>query len=811
MAEKRLGTNLHLAEGKRTQLLTPLGFLAAQLLIVARVAVNGVGFFAFTAFWLVLLWDIAAAVLSWRSDGKANAVILYVPPTIFAFGVAVQSALVIPQKNYMVKLNDILVQDVAVAMICFAAVFLLYGYVIDRESDKEKEQQKDGLMERRWVRILLAAVAVVIYAATIVWGKVLGHHDNDATLSLFGVQMHELVKVIFVLLLGSLLSSETLGTPAKLGWSFLFVVMCCASLVIMNEFGTLLVYLMVYLLSLCTVVDYSHVRISVKGAFEKKPVRIIAIVAAAVLLLLCLIFYDNVKSAIESKYESRILPWIGLTNSEHKQRMTYAMMNGGWFGIWNIRHFVSVPVAQSDVTYIMVLQFFGQLGGLALMALYVLYAYCSLREVVRWREDSKRAYAVIAALMISSQAFVAIGSATGLLPLIGLTTPLISKGGMSYMTTFVLLAMITRSHYDFCTDDSYQKYVTRDQQTNRDISETARDSRAARTAAVADFFRSSAFVRVLLSVICVISLAALLVTLAASHWIDQKYALMQVEALHTEEWSDAPVEEVADLPLTSQKHVKNILLLGTDTDSNDTKRSDAIMLVSLNTKTDTIKLLSFQRDNYVAIPGKKDKHKLNSAYAYGGAPLVMQTIQNNFRIQIDNYVEMDMDGFFGLVEKLDKVTLTVTEAEAAYINQKTKSHLAAGTVDLTPQEALTYVRARKIAGSNGDFGRTERQRKALAAISKELSAMLKARQYRQLNEVIDVIVGTVQTGLSEDEFQEILPDLLLAVNKMAKSDSFQSESVPFGKHYDNIRKNGVDYIEPQLQENDAYICEYLYE
>ena len=89
--------------------------------------------------------------------------------------------------------------------------------------------------------------------------------------------------------------------------------------------------------------------------------------------------------------------------------------------------------------------------------------------------------------------------------------------------------------------------------------------------------------------------------------------------------------------------------------------------------------------------------------------------------------------------------------------------------------------------------------------------MIKAGRFGQLNQVVNTAAATVTTDISNDEFKEILPDMLFALNSFAKSDSIDSQSVPFGKHYDNIRVNGTDYIEPQLMENYRYICEYLYE
>src|SRR5699024_3160714 len=129
----------------------------------------------------------------------------------------------------------------------------------------------------------------------------------------------------------------------------------------------------------------------------------------------------------------------------------------------------------------------------------------------------------------------------------------------------------------------------------------------------------------------------------------------------------AQSERSADV-LAEQKGVKNILLLGTDERvSGETSRSDAIIVLSINENRKKIVMTSILRDSYVEIPGY-GKNRINHAYQMGGAALMIQTIENNFKIPIDSYAKVDFFSFMGIIDKLGGVPITVTQEELGYLN-----------------------------------------------------------------------------------------------------------------------------------------------
>ena len=171
-----------------------------------------------------------------------------------------------------------------------------------------------------------------------------------------------------------------------------------------------------------------------------------------------------------------------------------------------------------------------------------------------------------------------------------------------------------------------------------------------------------------------------------------------------------------ELSMYANQGITNIALFGIDTEDGENKgRSDAIMIASVNGKTGKIKLISIARDTYVDVP-ERGKTKINHAYAYGGAALAIQTINENFDLNIKDYVTVNFDSLADVIEELGGIDLEVTAAERQQINNyllKGEKLQEAGMVHLTGPQAVSYSRIRKI---DSDVMRGERQRKVLECL-----------------------------------------------------------------------------------------------
>ncbi len=201
--------------------------------------------------------------------------------------------------------------------------------------------------------------------------------------------------------------------------------------------------------------------------------------------------------------------------------------------------------------------------------------------------------------------------------------------------------------------------------------------------------------------------------------------------------------------LYKSKNVINILLLGLDSGDALEKggRSDTNILLSLNKVTKKINLTSFYRDTwcYMNINGSDRYAKLNSSYLYGGPNATVDTIEKNFKIDIDYYVAVDFSSFVKIIDALGGLTVEVQEYEANYINRTTKHNIEFGpAVTLTGEEALVFARIRK-SDADSDVSRTRRQRMVIESFLRSaLNASL-----TQLNDALDMLFSYVKTDMSK--------------------------------------------------------------
>ncbi len=181
--------------------------------------------------------------------------------------------------------------------------------------------------------------------------------------------------------------------------------------------------------------------------------------------------------------------------------------------------------------------------------------------------------------------------------------------------------------------------------------------------------------------------------------------------------AEDPIDELEglDSDLTKDKGYTHYLLLGLDGVESGFKgkRSDAIMILSVNEDDGRLVITSIPRDTYVYIEGK-GYDKITHAYAYGQAKLTMETVENNFDIDIAHYFTINFDGMEDLVDLVGGIPMTLTQAESDNIRDffgVPGTH--AGENNLTGIQALTFCRVRMI---DSDFQRTERQYKVLMAL-----------------------------------------------------------------------------------------------
>lgn len=199
----------------------------------------------------------------------------------------------------------------------------------------------------------------------------------------------------------------------------------------------------------------------------------------------------------------------------------------------------------------------------------------------------------------------------------------------------------------------------------------------------------------------------------------------------------------------SDSNVINVLLIGLDSRSGLTNggRSDTLILLSLNKTTKQINMTSFFRDTYCNIYGTETYNKINSSYARGGADCLINTLESNFKINIDYYVTVDFSTFEDIIDELGGLTVTVQEYEAAYIRKTEKISMPSGeNVKLNGKQALLFARIRK-CDSDSDVSRTRRQRMVITSLINSV----KGASIGEINNMLDALLPYVRTNLTKSE------------------------------------------------------------
>lgn len=272
------------------------------------------------------------------------------------------------------------------------------------------------------------------------------------------------------------------------------------------------------------------------------------------------------------------------------------------------------------------------------------------------------------------------------------------------------------------------------------------------------------------------------------------------------------IDSVSSEPM-KEEGVINILLIGNDSREQGTDgRSDAMILLSVSSKTNTIHLTSLLRDMYVEIPGH-GKNRLNAAYAYGGPELLMETLEKNFELEVNRYVQVNFQAFASLVDAVGGVELEVTKEEVEYINKYLVEYnmleeRPAGTdyldtalngkIHLNGPQALAYCRNRYLGT---DFGRTERQRKVLSAVFRNAPDLLKNEPLELMNEILPMVT----TNLNQTEIMRLF---FQAANVLTYE--MVQGSVPVDGSYRNATIRGMSVLEVDFDKNKEYIQSAIY-
>ena len=253
-----------------------------------------------------------------------------------------------------------------------------------------------------------------------------------------------------------------------------------------------------------------------------------------------------------------------------------------------------------------------------------------------------------------------------------------------------------------------------------------------------------------------------------------------------------------------------ILLVGSDAYSDDhLGRSDTTIVVQVDAENKTIRMASFLRDLYVKIPGR-GSNRLNASYIWGGPELLRKTLEQNFGVTADAYVEVNFERLVRVIDALGGVEVEVSEDERRQVNsilsfyntkigdpEEDQLLYESGTVNLTGKQALCYSRIRKI---DGDFQRTARQRKVLEAAFRKVTQLTVA----EITLLVLDNMDAVRTDLTAADAIDLIP---LALR--CKHAAFETLSIPVSGAYSSTMVDGMYVIKPNLKKNKQALKDFF--
>ena len=303
--------------------------------------------------------------------------------------------------------------------------------------------------------------------------------------------------------------------------------------------------------------------------------------------------------------------------------------------------------------------------------------------------------------------------------------------------------------------------------------------------------------------------------------------------------SEEPTPTPTEMPIYEEASkldsIVNILLVGTDSRTtvageDAAGRSDSMMLASINTEKGTITLVSFLRDSRVHRIGKSGRftffNRLNGAYSggYGGGGPgeLINTLNENFKLDIQEYISIGFDGFAAMIDQIGGLDVDCDEAEINFINDRITGDYNnepdvvysaspirenPGVIHLDGAQCLIYARNRHtgVEGGNGnDYDRVNRQQEIIELVFEKVTKEMNEQSVLAL---ITFATGYVSTNMSLDTMTDLAKLLL------TKGMTFTKTAIPEAGTYHNfVAEDGTktDLLEFDLDEAAENLNALLY-
>ena len=289
------------------------------------------------------------------------------------------------------------------------------------------------------------------------------------------------------------------------------------------------------------------------------------------------------------------------------------------------------------------------------------------------------------------------------------------------------------------------------------------------------------------------------------------YAFYQLSKMSTTKISKTDADLGISSTATESNDITNIALFGVDRrHKTDVSRSDSMIVLSIDQKHKKIKMSSLMRDIYVPIDGHSST-KMNAAYAYGGPQLAIKTINENFNLNIKDYVTVDFFDLQKLIDAIGGVPINVASDEVGLINnymsetaglekQSITKITSPGLQNLSGMQAVAYSRIRYTAGD--DFKRTERQRTILTGMFTKIQSVGAA----QFPSIVSKLLPLTETSMSSINLMKLGTKVITS-----KITTIDQTRFPVDGYWTDKMINGQDCLVIDMESAINQIHKYIYD
>jgi len=273
--------------------------------------------------------------------------------------------------------------------------------------------------------------------------------------------------------------------------------------------------------------------------------------------------------------------------------------------------------------------------------------------------------------------------------------------------------------------------------------------------------------------------------------------------------ADLGIKSTASTKEEVSSDIINIALFGIDRRvKTDVSRSDSMIILSIDQKHKKIKMSSLMRDLYVEIKGH-GQTKLTHAYAYGGPQLAIRTINENFNLNIRNYVTADFYDLEKLIDAVGGVTINVNQDEISLINSGETAGIeekpiskvtTSGPQTLNGLQAVAYSRIRYTDGD--DFKRTERQRTVLTG----LFTKIKSGGATEFPSVVNRLLPFTETSMNSVDLIKLGTKVITS-----KTTTLEQERFPVDGYWSSEMINKVSYLVADIKATADQIHKFIYD